>query len=40
MMLYGFAHTQERVLRAGIWIGTGMGIGFMSKASSRRCCSC
>ncbi len=31
MMLYGFAHTQERVLRAGIWIGTGIGIGFMAK---------
>jgi 4-amino-4-deoxy-L-arabinose transferase-like glycosyltransferase len=31
MMLYGFAQSQERVLRAGIWIGTGMGIGFMSK---------
>jgi len=31
MLLYGFAQSQERVLRAGIWIGTGMGIGFMSK---------
>ncbi|MDD2914415.1 MAG: glycosyltransferase family 39 protein [Gallionella sp.] len=31
MMLYGFAQSQERVMRAGIWIGTGMGIGFMSK---------
>lgn len=31
MMLYGFTHSQERVLRAGIWIGTGTGIGFMSK---------
>ena len=31
MMLYGFAHSQERVLRAGIWIGTGCGIGFMAK---------
>jgi 4-amino-4-deoxy-L-arabinose transferase-like glycosyltransferase len=31
MMLYGFIHSQERVLRAGFWIGTGMGIGFMSK---------
>jgi len=31
MMLYGFSHSQERYLRAGIWIGTGLGIGFMSK---------
>ena len=31
MMLYGFAQSQERVMRAGIWIGIGMGIGFMSK---------
>jgi 4-amino-4-deoxy-L-arabinose transferase-like glycosyltransferase len=31
MMLYGFSLSQERVMRAGIWIGTGMGIGFMSK---------
>ncbi len=31
MMLYGFAHSQERLLRAGIWMGTGCGIGFMSK---------
>jgi 4-amino-4-deoxy-L-arabinose transferase-like glycosyltransferase len=31
MMLYGFIHSQARVLRAGFWIGTGMGIGFMSK---------
>ncbi len=31
MMLYGFSLSQERFLRAGIWIGTGMGIGFMSK---------
>ncbi len=31
MMLYGFTHSQERQLRAGIWIGTGCGIGFMSK---------
>lgn len=31
MMLYGYAHSQERVLRAGIWIGTGTGIGFMAK---------
>ena len=31
MMLYGFALSQERALRAGLWIGTGMGIGFMSK---------
>ncbi len=31
MMLYGFAHSQERVLRAGVWIGTGVGIGFMAK---------
>jgi len=31
MMLYGFAHSQERFIRAGIWIGIGTGIGFMSK---------
>ena len=31
MMLYGFSLSQERVIRAGMWIGTGMGIGFMSK---------
>jgi 4-amino-4-deoxy-L-arabinose transferase-like glycosyltransferase len=31
MMLYGFSHSQERSLRAGIWIGLGTGIGFMSK---------
>jgi 4-amino-4-deoxy-L-arabinose transferase-like glycosyltransferase len=31
MMLYGFSLSQERVIRAGLWIGTGMGIGFMSK---------
>ena len=31
MMLYGFSLSLERVIRAGLWIGTGMGIGFMSK---------
>jgi 4-amino-4-deoxy-L-arabinose transferase-like glycosyltransferase len=31
MMLYGFSHSQERQLRAGIWMGLGVGIGFMSK---------
>jgi 4-amino-4-deoxy-L-arabinose transferase-like glycosyltransferase len=31
MMLYGFTLSQERVMRAGVLIGTGMGIGFMSK---------
>ena len=31
MMLYGFSLSQERAIRAGLWIGTGMGIGFMSK---------
>ena len=31
MMLYGLAHSQERLLRAGIWMGAGCGIGFMSK---------
>ena len=31
MMLYGFAHSQERILRAGIWMGIGIGIGFMAK---------
>ncbi|MDD4962758.1 MAG: glycosyltransferase family 39 protein [Gallionella sp.] len=31
MMLLGFSHSQERVLRAGIWLGLGTGIGFMAK---------
>lgn len=31
MMLYGFTLSQERSLRAGLWIGTGVGIGFMAK---------
>ncbi len=31
MMLYGFTFSKERCLRAGALIGTGMGIGFMSK---------
>ena len=31
MMLYGFTLSQERSVRAGLLIGTGMGIGFMSK---------
>ncbi len=31
MMLYGFAKIRERALHAGILIGTGLGIGFMSK---------
>ena len=31
MLLFGFALSQERALRAGVLIGTGMGIGFMSK---------
>jgi len=31
MLLYGFAYSQERAVRAGVLIGTGMGIGFMSK---------
>lgn len=31
LMLYGFSHSQERVIRAGICIGTGVGIGFMAK---------
>lgn len=31
IMLYGFANSQERVLRSGIWMGTGAGIGFMAK---------
>ena len=31
MMLYGFTLSQERVLRAGALIGTGVGIGFMAK---------
>ncbi|HEU0188534.1 MAG TPA: glycosyltransferase family 39 protein [Gallionella sp.] len=31
MMLHGFALSQERYTRAGLLIGTGVGIGFMSK---------
>ena len=31
MMLYGFTLCKERLLRAGILIGTGVGIGFMAK---------
>ncbi|HZW87060.1 MAG TPA: glycosyltransferase family 39 protein [Gallionella sp.] len=31
MLLYGFSHSQTHALRAGFWIGMGMGIGFMSK---------
>lgn len=31
MMHYGFAHSQEKYRRAGIWIGIGLGIGFLSK---------
>jgi 4-amino-4-deoxy-L-arabinose transferase-like glycosyltransferase len=31
MMLYGFTHSQERALRAGLWISIGTGIGFMAK---------
>jgi 4-amino-4-deoxy-L-arabinose transferase-like glycosyltransferase len=46
MMLYGFTLSRERVVRAGILIGTGVGIGFMAKGfiapvavhSYRRCC--
>ncbi|HET7833212.1 MAG TPA: glycosyltransferase family 39 protein [Gallionella sp.] len=30
-LLYGFTWSQERPLRAGFLMGTGMGIGFMSK---------
>jgi len=30
MMLYGFALSQERHVRAGLLIGTGVGIGFMA----------
>jgi 4-amino-4-deoxy-L-arabinose transferase-like glycosyltransferase len=29
--LFGFSLSQERAVRAGLWIGTGVGIGFMSK---------
>jgi len=35
MMLYGFALSQERHVRAGLLIGTGVGIGFMAKGLSR-----
>ena len=31
MMLYGFAISHRRVLRAGILLGSGIGIGFMAK---------
>jgi len=31
VMLFGFSLSQERVWRSGLLIGTGMGIGFMSK---------
>jgi len=31
IMLYGFSLSQERVIRAGLLIGTGAGIGFMAK---------
>lgn len=31
MMLYGYAHSQEKYKRAGIWMGIGIGIGFMCK---------
>ncbi len=31
MMLYGFTLSRERVMRAGMLIGTGVGIGFMAK---------
>ncbi len=31
MLMYGFAHSQERYIRAGLWMGMGMGIGFMAK---------
>ncbi len=31
MLLYGYTQSQEKWLRAGIWMGTGCGIGFMSK---------
>lgn len=31
MMLFGFSLSQERSVRAGLLIGTGLGIGFMSK---------
>jgi len=31
MMLYGFSLSRERILRSGLLIGIGLGIGFMSK---------
>lgn len=31
MMMLGYTFSQERAVRAGVLIGTGMGIGFMSK---------
>jgi 4-amino-4-deoxy-L-arabinose transferase-like glycosyltransferase len=31
MMLYGFSLSQERSVPAGIWMGIGVGIGFLSK---------
>ncbi|MGB8518495.1 MAG: glycosyltransferase family 39 protein [Gallionella sp.] len=31
MIIYGLSHSQEKYKRAGIWMGLGLGIGFMSK---------
>jgi 4-amino-4-deoxy-L-arabinose transferase-like glycosyltransferase len=31
MMLFGYSLSQERAVRAGVWMGLGVGIGFMSK---------
>jgi len=31
MLLYGFTLCKERIIRASLWIGTGVGIGFLSK---------
>ena len=31
LLLYGYTHSQQRPLRAGFFIGTGMGMGFLAK---------
>ncbi|HCI12404.1 MAG: hypothetical protein A2063_01695 [Gallionellales bacterium GWA2_60_142] len=31
MMLFGYSLSQERAVRSGVWMGLGVGIGFMSK---------
>lgn len=31
MLLYGYAISQDRPIRSALWIGTGLGVGFLSK---------